>query len=78
MTTTIIITIQPHMALQPLVAPNLPQEVPPFFSTPAHLLHLCIPRMGNAFLWTTSSPLDLGIPTDLVLITIIIIIIKYC
>jgi len=70
----IIITIQPHKALHPLVAPNLPQEVPPFFSMPAHLLHPCIPRMCNASLWTMSSHLVLGVPTDVVLI---IIIIKY-
>jgi len=33
--------------------PYLPQEVPPIFSTPAHLLHPCIPRMRNASLWTS-------------------------
>jgi len=66
MITIIIITIQPFMALQSLVAPNLPQEVPPIFSTPSYLLHPCIPRMCNASLWTMSFPLLLGVPTDLV------------
>ena len=56
--------------------PYIPQEVPPIFSTPAHLLHPCIPRMRNASVWTMSSPLVLGVPTDLVLL--IIIIIMYC
>jgi hypothetical protein len=53
--------------LRPSMCPGLPQNAPPFVSTPSRFLHPRIPRICSTFCVTTSSHLVLGVPTDLLL-----------
>ena len=55
------------MVLHPLLGPCLPQKMPQFFFSSAHLLHPLIPRVCDVSLWKTSFCLVLGFPTSLVL-----------